>query len=50
MVIELNENQKEIVIEALSRYIDSFCYGELDVPESDIDTCEDVIEMIKNSK
>ena len=50
MEIKLNENQKEVVIEALSRYIDSFCYGELDVPESDIDTCEDVIEMIKNSK
>lgn len=48
MVIELNENQKEIVIEALSRYIDSFCYGELDVPESDIDACEDVIEMLNN--
>lgn len=50
MVIELNKNQKEVVIEALSRYIDSFCYSELDVPESDIDMCEDVIEMIKNSK
>lgn len=50
MVIELNENQKEIVIEALSQYIGLFCAGELDVPESDIDTCEDVIEMITNSK
>ncbi len=50
MVIELNENQKEIVIEALNQYICLFCAGELDVPESDIDTCEDVIEMITNSK
>lgn len=50
MVIELNENQKEIVIKALSQCIDLFCAGELDVPESDIDTCEDVIEIIKNSK
>lgn len=50
MVIKLNENQKEIVIEALSKYVDLFCAGELDVPESDIDTCEDVIEMIKNGK
>lgn len=50
MVIELNENQKEIVIEALSQYIGLFCAGELDVPESDIDVCEDVIEMITNSK
>jgi hypothetical protein len=50
MVIELNENQKEVVIEALNQYIVLFCAGELDVPESDIDTCEDVIEMITNSK
>lgn len=50
MEIKLNENQKEVVIEALSQYISLFCAGELDVPESDIDACEDVLEMLTIGK
>lgn len=50
MVIELNEDQKRVIIEALSLYNDLFCTGDLDVSDGDIEVCEDVIEMITNSK
>lgn len=49
MVIELNENESRLVVDAIDYYISQICLGDVDGDDSDLECLSDIFIQINNS-